>query len=145
MNEQSQKLLTRLYQDCKIGELASLEVLEKCKDVSFKEIIAKQLNQYKDIAKECEDLAKGHDIVLPDNSFFKKFKQIAMINLSLLFKGNDRRIAEMMITGTVMGIIDSIKALYDLSKAEAEVLNIGRKLQAMQEKYVEALKKYLEG
>lgn len=145
MNEISQKLLTRLYQDCRIGELASNEVMEKCKDVSFKKIILDQLELYKQIGKECQDFAKAHNFELADNSKFKQFRQKAMINMSLFFNCNDRRIAEMMITGTVMGIIDSIKAIYDLDKSEAEVLAIGKKLKTMQEKYVESLKKYLEG
>lgn len=145
MNEHSQKLLTRLYQDAKIGELGTEEVLERCTDDKFKEIISNQMAQYNLISKECETLAKTNKIDLPDNGFFKKIKQVTMINLSLLFNDKDRHIAEMMITGTVMGIIDAIKALYDLDKADEEILNIGRKLQAMQEEYVEALKAYLEG
>ena len=145
MNEISQKLLTRLYQDSKIGELASEEVMQKCKDANFKKIIADQLAQYKALSKECEDFAKANEFDVPDNSGFKKFKQTAMINMSLFFNCNDRRIAEMMITGTIMGVIDAIKALYDLDKADMEVLTIGKKLKTMQEKYIEALKKYLEG
>ena len=145
MNEQSQKLLTRLYQDAKIGELGTEEVLDRCTDDKFKEIISNQMSQYNLISKECETIAKTNKIELPDNNFFKKIKQVTMINLSLLFNNSDRHIAEMMITGTVMGIIDAIKALYDLSKSDEEILNIGRKLQTMQEKYVEELKKYLEG
>lgn len=145
MNEQSQKLLTRLYQDAKIGELGTEEVLDRCSDIKFKEIISNQMSQYNLIAKECETIAKANQIELPDNNFFKKIKQTTMINLSLLFNNKDRHIAEMMITGTVMGIIDAIKALYDLSKAEEEILAIGRKLQTMQEKYVEELKTYLQG
>lgn len=145
MNEHSQKLLTRLYQDAKIGELGTEEVLERCTDDKFKEIISNQMAQYNLIAKECETLAKTNKIELPDNSFFKKIKQVTMINMSLLFNNKDRHIAEIMITGTVMGIIDAIKALYDLDKADEEILSIGKKLQAMQEKYVETLKTYLEG
>lgn len=145
MNEISQKLLTRLYQDSKIGELATNEVMQKCKDISFKKIILDQSEQYTQIAKECEEIAKTNDYELMDNSKFKQFRQKAMINMSLFFNCNDRRIAEMMITGTVMGIIDSIKALYDLDKSETEIIALGKKLKVMQEKFVECLKKYLEG
>ena len=78
------------------------------------------------------------------NSFFKKIKQTVMLNFMLFVDKTDRHIAELMITGSVMGIIDSIKSLYDLDKADEEIINLGRKLQAMQEKYVDDLKLYLQ-
>lgn len=144
MTDVDKKLLTRIYQDAKVGTLGSEEVLEKCTDEKFKALISRQMSSYDLIAKECETIAKSNKIVLPDNSFFKKIKQTVMINFSLFFDGSDRHIAEMMITGTTMGIIDAIKSLYDLDKADDEIVKIGKKLQSMQEKYVEDLKVYLQ-
>ena len=145
MTDQDKKLLTRIYQDSRVGALGCEEVLKRCTDPSFKEIISNQMNEYNAISKECLVIANNHKTKLPDNSFFKKMKQIVMINFSLMFKETDRRIAEMMITGTFMGIIDAIKALYDLDKADKEIIELGRKHQALQEKYVETLKTFLEG
>ena len=144
MTDIDKKLLTRIYQDAKVGTLGSDEVLQKCTDEKFKELISRQTSSYEKIAKECEAIAKENEIKLPDNSFFKKIKQTVMINFSLFFDGSDRHIAEMMITGTTMGIIDAIKSLYDLSNADEEIVKIGKKLQSMQEKYVEDLKVYLQ-
>jgi len=120
-------------------------VLKKCTNPAFKEIISEQMKQYNAIWKECQTIAHSHNTKLPDNSVFKKMKQIVMINFSLMFKQTDRRIAEMMITGTVMGIIDAIKALYDLDKADKEIIELGKRHQLLQEKYVESLKAFLEG
>lgn len=145
MTDEDKKLLTRIYQDSRVGALGCEEVLKRCTNPAFKEIISNQMKEYNSIAKECLQIANNHKTKLPDNSFFKKMKQIVMINFSLLFKETDRRIAEMMITGTVMGIIDAIKALYDLDKADKTILEIGKKHQALQEKYVESLKAFLEG
>ena len=116
MTDIDKKLLTRIYQDAKIGTLGSEEVLEKCTDDKFKELISSQMSEYDLIAKECETIAKSNKIELPDNNFFKKIKQTAMINFSLFFDGSDRHIAEMMITGTTMGIIDAIKSYTTLTK-----------------------------
>lgn len=144
MIESDKKLLTRIYQDAKIGTLAIEEVIKKTQNEKFKELISNQQNQYDLIAKEADVIAKANDVSLPDNNFFKKIKQIAMINLSLLANCTDRRIAEMMITGTVMGIIDAIKSIYDLEDSESEILALAKKLQTLQEKYVEDLKQYLK-
>lgn len=144
MTDVDKKLLTRIYQDARVGTLGSEEVLEKCTDEKFKALISKQMSSYNVIAKECETIAKTNNIHLPDNSFFKKIKQTVMINFSLFIDKSDRHIAEMMITGTTMGIIDAIKSLYDLDSADEEIVKIGKKLQAMQERYVEDLKDYLQ-
>ena len=144
MNEIDKKLLTRIYQDSRVGILATEEVIEKCKDESFKELISKQMSDYDLISKECETIAKSNKIELPDNSFFKKIKQLTMLNFSLLLDRSDRHIAELMITGTVMGIIDAIKSLYDLDEADSNIVAIGKRLQTLQERYVEDLKVYLE-
>ena len=44
MNDVDKKLLTRIYQDSRIGLLATEEVLEKCTDEKFKELIEKHSN-----------------------------------------------------------------------------------------------------
>lgn len=145
MNEIDKKLLTRVYQDAKTGIVASNEVLDKCQDIVLKQLISNQKDLYEDTAKKCENFAQEHKTILKDNNAFKKFKQIAMINMTLFFKENDRKIAEMMLTGTLMGIIDAIKSLYDLNKADSYIFALGEDLQRMQEKYLEELKKYLQG
>lgn len=144
MNNTDKKLLTRIYQDAKVGTLGSDEVLEKCTDEKFRALISKQMDSYNLVAEECETIAKSNNIELPDNGFFKKIKQTAMINFSLFFDGSDRHIAEMMITGTTMGIIDAIKSLYDLESDNEEIVKLGEKLKSMQEKYVDSLKVYLK-
>lgn len=145
MNATNQKLLTRLYQDTKIGSLGTANVQNKCTNEKFKQLLFNQKEQYDALSKECEKIALEYGIKLTDNNFLKKMRQKVMINFSLFFDDTDRHIAEMMITGTVMGVIDCIKALYDLKKADETILKLGEKVRATQEKYVEDLKAYLEG
>ena len=145
MNNVDKKMLNRIYQDTKIGVLASNEVLKKCNEQDFKKIVEDQKEAYEKLATECEEIASANDIRICDNSFFKKAKQIAMLNMSLFFDETDRHIAELMITGSVMGVLDIIKAQYDMPNADKSIQIIAKKLQTMQEDYVESLKEYLEG
>ena len=143
MFEASKKLLTRIYQDAKVGSLGSTKVLEKCKNPDFKKLIENQKNSYDKIIIKCRELAKLNEINLHDINFFKKIRQTTMINFSLFIDDSDRHIAEIMITGTVMGIIDALKSLYDLEKANHKVVELGQELKSLQEKYVEDLKVFL--
>jgi len=145
MNYADKKLLNRIYQDARIGVIASNEVLKKCNEQPFKELIKAQSDDYNKIATECEEIAKTNNEKLYDNNFFKKAKQITMLNITLFFDESDRHIAELMITGCVMGIVDILKALYDLAGAEKTLIDLAKKLKTMQESYEKKLKIYLEG
>lgn len=145
MNNTDKKLLNRMYQDARIGIIASNEVLKKCNEQDFKKIIQAQKEDYDKIASSCEEIANANNIKLCDNNILKKMKQLTMINVSLFFDESDRHIAELMITGSVMGVLDIIKALYDMPDADKSIIDIGKKLQLLQENYVEKLKTYLEG
>lgn len=138
------KLLTKIYQNAKLGSQSIEELLEKVKDESFKTIVSKQQSNYDLIAKECEMMANTANVNLKDNCLFTKTKQATMVGISTLLDQTTRHLAEMMIQGCTMGIVDIIKNLNDNHCAEEEILKLGKQLQTMQEKYVEDLKKYLK-
>ncbi|MDD4350908.1 MAG: hypothetical protein PHP83_01845 [Clostridia bacterium] len=138
------KLLTKIFQNAKLGSQSIEELLEKVKDEGFKTIVSKQQSNYDFIAKECEMLAKSVDVNLKDNCLLTKTKQATMVGLSTLLDQTTRHLAEMMIQGCTMGIIDIIKNLNDYHCADEEILKLGKQLQTMQEKYVEDLTKYLK-
>ena len=63
-----------------------------------------------------------------------------MIYFSLWTDKTPRHIVEMMITGTVMGIIDAIKAEKDLKTKNEQVNNLVVEFKQMQEDFYEKLK-----
>ena len=66
-----------------------------------------------------------------------------MIYISLWTNKTPRHIVEMMITGTVMGIIDAIKAEKDLASNHEGVNLLVVEFKKMQEDFYEKLKKML--
>lgn len=138
------KLLDRIYQNAKTGSQSIEELLEKIKDDDFKSIVVSQQSQYDIVAKECEMIAKSKNTEPKDNNFFTKMKQSTMVGLSTLTDKSVRHMAELMMQGTAMGIVDIIEALCDYHCADEEILKMGKNLQTMQEKYFDELKKYLK-
>ena len=70
-------------------------------------------------------------------------KQSAMLYVSLWTDKTPRHIVEMMITGTVMGIVDTIKAQKDLKTRNEELKLLVADFKKMQEDFYEKLKKQL--
>ena len=143
MEKKEIELLNRMYQDATVGTLAINKILKKLNDESLKKLFKKQFDMYEKFADKCEVLAINNGVEVQENSFFKKMKQTVMLYFSLWTDKTPRHIIEMMITGTVMGIIDSIKAEKDLKTSNVELNNMVAEFKTMQEEFYEKLKKQL--
>lgn len=141
--KQEAKLLNRMYQDAHIGMLGIDKILKKLEDGELKKLFKKQFDMYDKFSDKCDALATENDIELKDNSAFKKIKQTTMLYISLWTDNSPRHIVEMMITGTVMGIIDTIKSQSDCDGATENTLVLVAEFKKMQEDFYEKLKKQL--
>ena len=98
---------------------------------------------YEKFANKCDIFAINNDVEIKENSMFKKLKQTTMLYFSLWADKSPRHIIELMITGTVMGIIDTIKAQKDLKTENEELNAMVVEFKKIQEDFYEKLKKQL--
>ena len=98
---------------------------------------------YEKFANKCDIFAINNDFEVKENSFFKKTKQTIMLYMMLWMDKTPRHIVEMMINGTVMGIVDTIKAEKDLKTKNEELNLMVAEFKKMQEDFYEKLKKQL--
>lgn len=137
------QLLNRMYQDSKVGMLAIDKILKKIENETLRKLFEKQYDMYEKFASKCDAIAMENDVVVKDNSFFKKMKQTTMLYFMLWADKSPRHIVEMMINGTVMGIVDTIKAEKDLKTKNEELKNMVVEFRQIQEDFYEKLKKQL--
>ena len=143
MEKNELKLLNRMYQDATIGMLAIDKVLKKIKNEELKKQFKKQFDMYEKFAQKCDVLAINMDEEVQENSKFKKIKQTAMLYMSLWMDSTPRHIVEMMISGTVMGIIDTIKTEKDCKVKDERFKELVEEFKKLQEDFYEKLKKLL--
>lgn len=143
MEDNEIKLLTRLFQDAEIGMISIDKVIKKIEDSAIRKMFIKQYEAYDKFKERCDVLAVNSEIELKENSAMKKFKQTAVVYLSLWKDKSCRHIIEMMITGTVMGIVDTIKTRTDCGEVSPELSVLVADFQKMQEDFYEKLKKQL--
>ena len=137
------ELLNRMYQDAKVGMLAIDKILKKIENETLKKLFAKQYDMYEKFANKCDIFAINNDFEIKENSMFKKLKQTTMLYFSLWADKSPRHIIELMITGTVMGIVDTIKAQKDLKTDNEELNAMVVEFKKIQEDFYEKLKKQL--
>lgn len=140
---QNQLLLTSLYQNC----TTALQSIDNIMPAVKSDALAKELSdeemEYNVLAQECEMLAKSEDINIKDNNMFEKIKLWGSIKMSTIADKTTTHIAEMMLLGSFMGIIQCIKDLNDHPNADEEIINLCKKIQDAQQKNIEKLKNFL--
>lgn len=118
-------------------------ILEKVKEKEFKEILEKQHESYKKINKEIEKIyPKYNDDKPHETSTMNKIMTFYGIEMKTFLDVSDSKVAELLIQGTDMGIIEGRRVLNNKS-INNEVNKIVDEYVKMQEKYLEDLKKYL--
>ncbi len=143
MEKKEMDLVNRVYQDATVGMLAIDKILKKIKNEPLKKLFTKQFDMYEKFANKCDIFAINNDFEVKENSFFKKSKQVVMLYMMLWMDKTPRHIVEMMINGTVMGIVDTIKAEKDLKTKNEELNGMVAEFKQMQEDFYEKLKKQL--
>ena len=143
MEKKEIELANRIYQDATVGMLAIDKILKKIKNENLKRLFVKQFDMYEKFANKCDVFAINNDFEIKENGFFKKTKQTIMLYMMLWMDKTPRHIVEMMINGTVMGIVDTIKAEKDLKTKNEELNAMVVEFKQMQEDFYEKLKKQL--
>lgn len=143
MEKKEIDLINRIYQDATVGTLAIDKILKKTNNEDLKKLFTKQYDMYEKFANKCDIFAINNDFEIKENSTFKKIKQTAMLYFSLWADKSPRHIIELMITGTVMGIVDTIKAQKDLKTENEELNAMVVEFKKIQEDFYEKLKKQL--
>ena len=87
----------------------------------------------------------GSAITMPKHSLKNTLasKSLSITKLSSLTDKSTTHVAEMMLLGSFMGVIQCIKDLNDHSSADEEIINLCKKIQDAQEKNIEKLKNFL--
>ena len=143
MEKKEMDLVNRVYQDATVGMLAIDKILKKINNEPLKKLFTKQFDMYEKFANKCDIFAINNGFEVKENSVFKKTKQTIMLYMMLWADKTPRHIVEMMINGTVMGIVDTIKAEKDLKTKNEELNNMVAEFKKMQEDFYEKLKKQL--
>ena len=136
-------ILNELNKGIKMGMDSISNVSEKVQDDRFKQDLKYQYDEYNKILNEVNDeLTKFDDFPKEINPMQKAMSWMGVEMNTMMDKSNSK-IAELMIQGTNMGIIEGVKLLNQNPNADEEVKNVLNKFIKFQENTIEQLKKYL--
>ncbi|MGN1212664.1 MAG: hypothetical protein ACI4TZ_01360 [Christensenellales bacterium] len=142
-NINSEKLLNALGKNLSMA-IQSLDIImPDIDDTEFKNYIAKLNDEYNVIFNELQMIAKANNVELKLTNPIEKAELWTAIKLKTAFNKTTRKFATMIYLGTNMGIPDLIIAICDFKDANAEIVELAKKLKKLEEESNETLKLFL--
>lgn len=142
-NKNKVNILDELNKGCSMGIDAISYILDKVNDIEFKKVLKIQLNEYKQISKEIKKLYPHNIDKKPHKtSTMNKIMTFYSIEMKTMTDESDSKLAEILLKGTNMGIIEG-RRLLNQKDIEKNIHSLICEYVKMQEKSCEELKKHL--
>ncbi len=142
MNKNAE-LLNFIYQNSQMGVETIDHLIKITEGERFKLVLAAQLEGYSKINDEAKEMLNQNGYDEKGIGTFEKMRTYLMINFQTLNDKSSSHIAEMLIIGSNMGVIDAIKNINKYKDAEENIVGLMEKLKVFEESNIEKLKMFL--
>lgn len=145
MNEREEYLLY-LYQVCEMGVQSTgdlLKVLNKTEN-KINTLVMEEKREYEHYFQKVKERLEENDISPQSSGLIAKVSSSMGIHMELAKDNSDTKIADMLIQGYTMGVLEITKKLkkYDATITKEEKA-LGEAIKDFQNKNIKKLKKYL--
>ncbi len=144
MDKHNLNILDEVNKGATMGMNAISYVFKKVTNDEFKVVLDTEYSKYKKISKRINDLYSAYSDKVPhEANVMNKMMTWYGIQMNTMMDDTTSKLAELLMQGTNMGIIEGRRLLNQNSVLESDVENILNDFIVMQEDSVETLKKYL--
>ncbi len=141
----AEELMQAVYKNAKMGAESVTNIIGKTKDAKLREELTSQLESYYGFETEAKNKLLEMSAEAKEPGIFAKIPADISIKMSTMMDSSNSKIAELMIGGYNMGIVDLQKSL---NQAQSEgvpedVMNIANGVIAFEQGSAEKMKSYL--
>ena len=141
--KEERNVLDELNKGACMGMDAIKDILDKVTDENLHKVLDDQYNSYKDISRRINEIYPEYSDSKPhETNAMNKAMTWYGIEMKTLTDHTTSKLAEILMQGTNMGIIEGRRLLNDKSMDE-KINSLVEEYVNMQEKYVETLKDFL--
>lgn len=137
------ELLNFIYQNTEMGVNTIKQLLDICNDTKFNHHLQSQYKEYAAIHKTAKDLLLQNDCDEKGINAFDKLKTYLMINMQTLTDKSPSHIAEMMMVGSTMGVVQALRSIRKYHNAEPNILDLMKRLLTLEENNISELKQFI--
>lgn len=140
------ELLTYLYQDADMALDNLTMLINKInkKDNKIKKVIEGLIKGYENYLTKVKNYIKENNYDIQPKPLISKMGAYFGINMEVMKDNSDSRLADMLIQGLTMGVLNVSKKI-DTFKGDAdkEIIKLGKEFKDFQQKSIDKLKVYL--
>ena len=137
------ELLNFVYQNSQMGVDTVKQLIGIVEDDELKKYLESHYNKYNEIHLDAKKALNNNGYDEKGIGAMDKIKTYLMINWQTLTDKSSSHIAEMLIIGSNMGIINAVKNLKKYKNAEPSIREMMEKLLHTEENNVQQLKEFL--
>ena len=137
------EFLNYIYQNAEMGKTTISQLIDISEDQSFKHSLQSQFREYNEICNMADNKIKQFQEKSKGIGTMTKLKTYIMININTIKDKTASHIAEMMIQGSSMGIVDITKKLKEYNNAEQDIIELGNRLLKFEQQNIEEMKTFL--
>lgn len=137
------ELLNFIYQNSQMGVETIKQLHEIVEQELFKKQLASQYDEYKEINETAQALLNQNGYDEKGIGKFEKIKTYIMLNMQTMTDKSPSHIAEMLIIGSNMGVVNAVKNIKKYQGAEPNILELMQRLLRFEENNIQELKNYL--
>lgn len=141
--DQNTEFLNYIYQNSKMGADASKHVMKAAASKEVRDHLQFFINDYEEINTKARDMLNHTGNEEKDIGTIQKIMSYAAIEVKTMTDNSPCHIAEMMMQGNTMGIIDITKNLKKYETADTKITALGKKLLKLEKDGFEYWKTYL--
>lgn len=145
MENNNLNVLDEVNKGATMGMDAINFVLDKVEDDSFKKVLDVEYNKYRDISNRVNEIYNNYTVEKEphETNTMNKMMTWYGIQMKTMNDKSNSKIAELLMQGTNMGIIEGRKLLNNNNNLPKDIDTVLNDFVVMQEDSVETLKKYL--
>ncbi len=137
------EFLNKVYQNAQMASESIATVAQKVQDQNLLSDLQTQHQQYTSItSKATTELANTNELP-SEKGFMTQVSTWGGIQMNTMLDKSPDHIAEMMIQGSVMGIIDMTRTIKQYSDIPQNIKALGYELVTIEENNVQRMKNYL--
>lgn len=143
MKNNDVKFLNKLYQNANMGVSSLSNLIPKSDDERFKRELKNQLEIYQDMCDDLRDKLYSYNEKPKDLGIMAKTGAAISMNMSTIMDNSSSHLAQMMIEGTNMGIIDLNKDLNQYVVKDKSIIHTAKDMLTCEQENIDRLKPYL--
>ena len=140
---EDRKMMLDIYKNLDMATWSIDIIDDEISDDDFLELVKTEKKTYEEIKAETLKIADDNNIDLKNINVMAKMGSYTSIKFSTFFDNSNSNIANRLIQGTAMGIIQIKKALNSYKNLSPEIKGIAEKIYNVETKFFKSLQQYL--